>query len=806
MKININNLLKELTLEEKASLCSGKDFWHLKGIERLNIPSIMVTDGPHGVRKQETKGDHVGLGGSIKATCFPTASATASSWDIDMMKDMGVALGEECLAENVSVILGPGVNIKRSPLCGRNFEYISEDPYLTGKMGAALVNGIQSQNIGTSLKHFALNNQEYRRMVTDSVADERTLREIYLPGFEEVIKKAQPWTVMCAYNKIEGEFCSDNKKLLTDILKDEWGHTGLVVTDWGACNDRVQGIKAGLDLEMPSSGGINDKLITDAVNSKILTIAELDKVVIRVLDLIFKAEEAKRPGFKYDKDEHNELARKIAGNSAVLLKNSTNLLPITDTDDILIVGEFAKTPRYQGAGSSLINPYKITSSLDEFDNQGIKYEYKQGYNITSDIPDTKLISEAIKSAKDKKMVILFAGLTDDYESEGFDRTHIDLPESHTKLIESLTEVNDNVVVVLQNGAPVSMPWIKSVDSVLECYLGGQAGGAAAVDILLGKVNPSGKIAETFPIRIEDDLASAWFGMGPKTVEYRESIYVGYRYYDKAEKDVLFPFGHGLSYTEFEYSDIKLDKTEMMESETLTVSLNVKNCGSLVGKEIVQLYVNDTESSIFRPEKELKSFVKLLLNPGEQKCVTFKLNKRDFAFYNVELKDWAIQSGSFKILIGASSRDIRLKAELTVNSLTEIKPVDLRDKTPEYYNIKNVKNISDESFTNLLGRKIPQQKMIKGELFTITSTVGDVSKTFIGKKLYKQILKNFLSTSAGEDKIDPTMERMMKSIIFDMPLRSLPLMSGGKLSLKRVKGVLHLINSNYLKGIFTLLGR
>lgn len=607
---------------------------------------------------------------------------------------------------------------------------------------------------------------------------------------------------MCAYNKIEGKYCSDNKKFLTDILKDEWGHKGLVVTDWGACNNRVDGIKAGLELEMPSSGGLNDKLIIKAINSGLLTMEDLDKVVLRLLDLINKAEQSKNPDFKYDKNEHNKLAREIACNSAVLLKNSKNLLPITDTEDILIIGEFAKTPRYQGAGSSLINPNKITSPLDEFDNQGIKYDYKQGYNISSDVPNTTLISEASKASVDRNIVIIFVGLTDDYESEGFDRTHIDLPDSHTKLIEAITEVNDNVIVVLQNGAPVSMPWIKDVGSVLECYLGGQAGGAAAVDILLGKVNPCGKLAETFPIKLEDDLATNWFGMGPKTVEYRESIYVGYRYYDKAEKEVLFPFGHGLSYTEFEYSILDLDKTEMIDSEILTVKLNVKNTGSISGKEIVQLYVNDTKSVIFRPQKELKGFSKIELNPGEIKTVTFKLSKRDFAYYNVNEKDWAIESGNFNILVGSSSRDIRQQATLTVNSSSDIKPLDLRDKTPEYYNIKDFKNISDKSFTYLIGRKIPLQNMAKGELFSITSTIGDVSNTFIGKKLYKQVLKNFLSTS-GED-IDPTMERMMKAIIFDMPLRSLVLMSGGKLSFKSIRGFLHMINSNYLKGILTLL--
>jgi len=803
MSENIRDLLNKLTLEEKASLCSGEDFWHLKGIQRLNIPSIMVTDGPHGLRKQEVKGDHVGLGGSVKATCFPTASATASSWDEELMFNMGVALSKECLAEDVSVLLGPGANIKRSPLCGRNFEYISEDPYLTGKMGASLVRGVQSNGIGTSLKHFALNNQEYRRMAIESVVDDRALREIYLPGFETIIKEAQPWTVMCAYNMYNGEYCSDNKTLLTNILKEEWGHTGLVVTDWGACNNRVAGIKAGLELEMPSSGGVNDKLIVKAVKNGTLSIKELDRVVLRLLNLIFKANEGKQKNYRYDVDEHNNLAAEIAGESMVLLKNSEEILPLSRDERILVVGEFAKKPRYQGAGSSLINPTKVTTLLDALENLQIKFDYIQGYNIDSDIPNMELISQAVDSAKSYDKVVVIAGLTDDYESEGFDRTHLDMPDSHNKLIESLCEVNENIVVILQNGAPVIMPWIGGVKAVLEGYLGGQASGTAMVNIIFGIVNPSGKIAETFPLKLEDDLASKYFGMGPKTVEYRESIYVGYRYYDKAEKDVLFPFGFGLSYTNFEYSDLKLNNKNISDNDKLLVSLKIKNVGDVYGKEIIQLYVNDDISSVFRPQKELKAFKKIGLNPGEEREVNFELTKRSFAFYDVESKDWIVESGLFNILIGSSSRDIRLEESVTVTSDISRIIENLEPKAPEYYNLIEYNTISNSSFIELLGRNLPVQKRLKGEDFTITSTVGDVSSTFIGKILYKNISKNFLKPPSGEEEVDPTMKRMMESIIYEMPLRSLVLMSGGKISFKTVNILLHFINSNYLKGFFAI---
>lgn len=800
---DINILLASMTLEEKASLCSGEDFWHLKSIERLNIPSIMVADGPHGLRKQPQEGDHVGLGESIKSTCFPTASATASSWDPELLFKIGEALGEECIQEDVSVILGPGANIKRSPLCGRNFEYISEDPYLTGKIGSALVKGVQSKGIGTSLKHFAFNNQEYRRMVTESVVDERTQREIYLPGFEEIVKTAQPWTVMCAYNMVDGFYCSDNKKLLTDILKEEWGHTGLVVTDWGACNDRVLGVKAGLELEMPSSGGINDKLIVEAVNNGTLDEKYLDKVVIRILELIQKSINTPK-GKKFNTEEHNKLAREAASNSAVLLKNLNNTLPILKNSVPLVIGEFADKPRYQGAGSSLINPIKVTSFLDELNNQKIEHNYCKGYSIDTDEPKEDLIKEAVQKAKESSVVIIFAGLTDDYESEGFDRTHLGLPKSHTKLIKAISAVHKNIIVVLQNGAPVIMPWIDGVNGVLESYLGGQAGGAAIADIIFGDVNPSGKLAETFPLDLRDDLASEWFGMGPNSVEYRESVYVGYRYYDSAKKDVLFPFGHGLSYTSFEYSDIILGQQSITDNEEVDVTVTIKNIGKIPGAEIVQLYVKDNITTLFRPEKELKGFKKVYLEPNESKTITFTLNKRSFAYYNIDIKDWHVESGVFSILVGSSSRDIRLKSEINVASTKpDVIVPDLRELTPEYYNISSG-NISDRTFETILCRPIPKRFRKKGEKFTINSTLGDVKKTFIGKKMYNSAYKAFLPPATDSVVIDPRMERMMKAMIEDLPIRSAMLFSGGKLSRTKVAGLIAFMNKNIFKGIYNIL--
>lgn len=805
MDKDIKGLLDKLTLEEKASLCSGSDFWHTEGIERLDIPSIMVTDGPHGLRKQGGESDHVGLSESVKATCFPTASATASSWDVDLLHEMGLALGEECLQEEVSVLLGPGANIKRSPLCGRNFEYISEDPYLTGEIGTALVKGIQSKGIGTSLKHFAVNNQEYRRMATESVVDERTLREIYLSGFEAVVKESQPWTLMCAYNKVDSVYCSDNKKLLTDILKEEWGHTGLVMTDWGAMNDRVLGIKAGLELEMPSSGGLNDARIVEAVKAGILSEADLDKAVTRLLELILKSSESLKPGYKYDSDEHNDLARRVAANSAVLLKNDESILPLSKDDKIAVIGEFARSPRYQGAGSSLIQPIKITSIVDELKAQKISHGFSQGYSVKTDEVDDHLIAAAVEKAKKYDTAVVVVGLTDDYESEGFDRTHLSMPKNHRALVEAVAQVNENVIVVLQNGAPIEIPWLKDVKAVLECYLGGQASGGGAVDLLFGDVNPSGKLAETFPISLEDDLASNWFGMGPKTVEYRESIYVGYRYYDTANAPVQFPFGYGLSYTEFEYSDIQISHDTIVDTQEVEVSFKVKNIGSVYGSEVVQLYVKDIESTIFRPEKELKGFAKVHLQPGEETQVHLSLDQRAFAYYNTSISDWHVESGEFSIQVGASSRDIKLQTQIQVtSSMSEVTVPDYRQIAPEYYEIgSGQKDFSDKSFEALLKRKIPTNMVDENELFTINSTLEDVCVTFVGRQLHKMITKNFMKMVGDEDANESTV-RMMKSVVNDMPVRSMVLMGGGQFNFKMADGLLQMMNGQFIRGLVKVI--
>ena len=674
---DLKNIIAGMTIEEKASLCSGLDFWHTKGIERLGIPSIMVTDGPHGLRKQTGDAEHFGIN-SVPATCFPSAVGLASTWNRELIKKVGVALGKECQAEDVAVLLGPGANIKRSPLCGRNFEYFSEDPYLSSQMAANHINGVQSQGVGTSLKHFAANNQEHRRMSIDAVVDERTLREIYLASFEGAVKGAQPWTVMCSYNKVNGEYASENNYLLNEILKDEWGFEGFVVSDWGAVNERVAGLENGLDLEMPTSFGVGEKKIIDAVQNGQLAEEKLDHAVERLLNIIFKAVDNKKENANYDKEAHHQLSREVARESMVLLKNEDHILPLKKSGTVAVIGGFAQTPRFQGGGSSHINPTKLENILEEIktvSGTGTNVLYAQGYNLNSDEVDEDLIKEGKEAAAAVDTVILFVGLPDRYESEGYDREHLRMPENHIKLIESVAEVNRNIVVVLSNGSPIEMPWLDKVKAVLEGYLGGQALGGAIADLLFGDANPSGKLAETFPKVLSDNPSFLYFpGEGDK-VEYKEGIFIGYRYYDKKNIEPLFPFGYGLSYTSFEYSNLTLDKKDMMDTDTLSVTVSVKNTGNVAGKEIVQLYVQDVSSSIVRPEKELKGFEKIELQPGEERIVTFTLNKRSFAYYNVELKDWHVETGEFNILVGKSSREIVLTESIHVQSIVSVtKPV------------------------------------------------------------------------------------------------------------------------------------
>jgi len=760
MERDIKSLVSQMTLEEKAGMCSGLDFWHLKGVERLGIPSVMVTDGPHGLRKQQASADHLGLLNSVPATCFPSAVGLASSWDRSLIHKVGVALGEECQAENVAVLLGPGANIKRSPLCGRNFEYFSEDPYLSSQLAASHIKGVQSQGVGTSLKHFAANNQEHRRMTSDSIVDERTFREIYLASFEGAVKEAQPWTVMCSYNKVNGEYASENEYLLTDILKEEWGHEGFVVSDWGAVNERDLGLAAGLELEMPSSGGTGDAKIVEAVRSGKLPIEKLDAAVERILKIIFMSVDHRKPDATYDVEEHHAIAREVARESMVLLKNEDELLPLSKKGKLAIVGELAVKPRYQGGGSSHINPTKLEDISEEIIKSAgseASVTYAQGYELNSDHTNETLLEEAKQIAADADTVILFAGLPDRYESEGFDRTHLRLPDAQIELIQAIAEVQRNIVVVLSNGAPIEMPWLDNVKSVLEAYLGGQALGGAIADILFGDANPSGKLAETFPVKLEHNPSYLNFPGEGDRVEYKEGLFVGYRYYDMKEIKPLFPFGHGLSYTTFDYSNLVISRSSIMDNEEVTVSVDITNTGNRAGKEIVQLYVRDVESSVIRPLKELKAFDKVELQPQETKTVTFKLNKRSFAYYNVEMKDWHVETGTFQILVGRSSQDIVLQGEIEVKSTIETKPVYHRNST--------------------LG-----DIMENGEAFSI-----------VMEWLKQSPLGAMMTAQEGEG------AELAQAIIKYSPLRTIAGFSGGAITDKHLEELLQQLNNSLVAG-------
>jgi len=756
MSRDIKKIIAEMTVEEKASLCSGFGNWHTKAVERLNIPSIMMVDGPHGLRIQFKNADLSDTQNSLPDTCFPTAVNMASTWDRNLVEEIGRAIGEECRAEEVSILLGPGANIKRSPLCGRNFEYFSEDPYLSSQMAASHIKGVQSQGVGTSLKHFCANNQEHRRLTVDVKVDERTLREIYLASFEEAVKQAKPWTVMCSYNRVNGEFASENSYLLTHILRDEWGFEGFVVSDWGAVNERVKGLKAGLDLEMPYSGGERDKQIADAVKNGELPEEVLDKAVERLLKIIFKAIDNKKSDATFDKKAHHELARRAARESMVLLKNEDGILPLKKQGKIALIGAFAKNPRFQGGGSSHVNPTYLSNAYDAIvDLAGQKAEilYSPGYDLETDVVDEKLIDEAKETAAKADVAVIFAGLTDSYESEGYDRAHLRIPENHRRLIEAVAEVQGKTVVVLSNGSPIEMPWIDKVKAVLETYLGGQAVGEAVADILFGEFSPCGKLAETFPEKLSHNPSHLNFPGEGDSVEYREGLFVGYRYYDAKEIKPLFPFGFGLSYTDFEYSDIKLSKKEINDNEILTVSVKIKNIGKMRGKEIVQLYVRDVEKSVIRPDKELKGFEKIELDAGEEKTVTFSLDKRSFAYYNTEIKDWHVESGEFEILIGKSSQDIVLKEVVTVNSTTMIK-----------------------------------------KKFHMNTTLGDIMNYPGGLDKLNQYIHEYLKKHGMDKGIKHMKQSMDTEMVKYTPLRCLPSFSGNEVSKETVIKLLEDLNS------------
>lgn len=802
MELKFADLIAQMTLEEKAGLCSGKDMWHTKAIERLGIPSVMVCDGPHGLRKQDDSGVSTNLDQSIDAICFPTASATACSWDKELLYDMGCTIGEEAVAENIAVVLGPGTNIKRSPLCGRNFEYFSEDPYLAGMLSAYFINGVQSKNVGTSIKHYCANNQETYRMTINSVVDERTLREIYLLPFEIAVKMSQPRTIMASYNLINDTYATENDFVLNKVLRDEWGFKGLVVSDWGATNQRVKGLVAGHDLEMPSSGGMNDKLIVKAVKDGSLDEAILDRAVDRILDMVM-ATTTNPKDASYDKEEHYQKAKHIAEESAVLLKNEDSALPLK-AQKILLVGELAIQPRFQGAGSSFINCTKITTIEQSLRDAGIEYEFTSGYDLENDNEkkNAKLRRNAVELAKKYDTVLVVAGLPGSYEAEGFDRKHINMPESHNSLISELSTVNKNVNVVLTMGSSVTMPWIDGVKSVLCMYLGGQSSGEACVDLLLGKANPCGKLAETFALDLKDHPSTQNFPGARFSVEYREGLYVGYRYFNTVGAPVLFPFGHGLSYTQFEYSNIQASADSVTDKDIVTVSVDVKNIGETDGKEIVQLYVNDVVSTVYTPYQQLKGFEKVSLKAGEKKTVTFSLDKRSFAFYNTEAGDWQVESGEFKIMIGASSRDIKLETTVTVKSgdTATITPTDPQS----WYMNPSSEQISKEEFVAMSKLNIKEDYRIakKGE-FTADDSFEDMSHTSGLARFALKIAKPAIRMSMKADKNDPNY-LMIYEVMKTSPMRALAFSSQGMFNMKMVDGVITIMNGHFFKGVNMVL--
>lgn len=785
---DVKTLIEKLTLEEKVSLLSGKTFWITYPVERLGIPSVKMTDGPHGTREEIEGGGVTNvMKDSVPSTCFPSLVVYGSSWDRGLAYECAKSIGEEAAAQGISTVLGPGTNIKRSPLCGRNFEYFSEDPYLSGELASAFIDGLQSENVGASLKHYCANNQENSRMSIDTIVDERALREIYLPAFETAVKRSKPWQVMCSYNRLNGEFLSENKHMINDVLRGEFGFDGMVVSDWGAINRRVPGVDAGVDLEMPGNNGLNNQKIIDAVKDGTLSEEALDKAVENVLRYVEKGEKSLRKGYTCDYDKHHETARRMAAAGAVLLKNDDSTLPYDKKDKIAVIGALADKPRYQGGGSSQIHPKKLVSILDALRAENVDFDYAEGYSLKGDGYDAKLLKNAVEVAKSHDKVIVVIGLTPEYESEGFDRSHMDLPMGHNKLVDELAKVNENLVVVLVCGSPVTLPWTKRVKALLNIYVGGEAGGEAAVDILFGKVNPSGKLAETFPKRLSDNINSAYFPMGTKNVQYRESVFVGYRYFDTAGKPVRYPFGFGLSYTTFAYSDIKVSADKLTDNDVLSVSFDIENTGSVAGAEVAQVYVKDVKSTIFRPEKELKGFEKVFLNPGEKKTVTVTLDKRAFAFYNVCVNDWTVESGEFEILVGASSRDIKLSHTVAVTA-PEVGIKDYRQDAPAYYDLANATELPIEQFSAIYGKDVPENVAPKRGEFDVNSTVNEVAVTRLGKFLRSVLVFGAKLLTRGAAN-----KTMAVNGIVTMPLRSFSSFTGGLVSETSVDGLVDMLN-------------
>ena len=777
-------LLLKLTLEEKAALLSGKTVWQTRDIPRFKIPSVFLSDGPHGIRRQAGSGDHLGLNASLKATCFPAAAAIANSWDPELGEEIGKALGEEAAAQNVNIVLGPGLNMKRSPLCGRNFEYFAEDPYLAGKMAAAYIRGIQSQGVYACPKHFAVNSQEQRRMAMNAVVDERTLREIYLTGFEIAVREGKAKAIMTSYNEVNGEYANENKKLLLDILRKEWGFDGLVVTDWGGSNDHVKGVMCQSDLEMPAPGLDSARELVTAVNEGRLSMKDIDLCVDHVLDAVLdlkqKAEEKKSV---FDEKAHHALARKAAAESAVLLKNEDNILPLKPGTRIALIGDFAFVPRYQGAGSSMVNPFNVESMdqlIDEYDLQVIGKAH--GYTRNGE-PDADLKKEALEAAAGADVVLYCFGLDEISESEGKDREHMRLPQNQLWLLNELVKVNKNMVGILSAGSSIEMPWQYDLKAILHSYLGGEAGAGAILDILTGKINPSGRLAETYPLRYEDTPAFQYYPASERTSEYREGPFMGYRYYDTSMVLFRYPFGYGLSYTEFAYSALEVDEKG--------VQLTVTNVGERDGAEVVQLYVGFPDSVVFRPQKELKGFQKVFLKAGESKRVHIPFDDKTFRYWNVKTGQWEIEEGEYLLMVGASVSDIRLSGKLWVAGTTKEIPYE-KKKLPSYYSGR-ISNVGAEEFEVLLGHPVPDGKW-KGEL-GINDAICQMyyAKSRLARLVYR-ILTDKIKKSEGKGKPDLNL-----LFIYNMPFRGIAKMTGGAASMEMARGIVDMVNGKWLSG-------
>ena len=783
-------MISKMTLEEKAAFLSGKGEWQTWNFDRLGIPSMYCSDGPHGIRKQAGAGDHLGLNPSLPATCFPTAATMANSWDPELGEEIGKALGEEAEVQDVHVVLGPGLNIKRSPLCGRNFEYFSEDPYLAGKMAAGYVRGIQSRGRYACPKHFAVNSQELRRMAMNAVVDERTLREIYLTGFEIAIKEGDAHALMTSYNQVNGTYSNENTHLLKDILRDEWGYDGIVITDWGGSNDHIKGVAAGSDLEMPTPGMDSARQIVKAVQEGKLSEAAVDECVDRLLTAVLTLTKessedigAQKPS-DFDKEAHHALARKAASQSAVLLKNNGNILPLKPGTRVALIGDFAFEPRYQGAGSSMVNVTKLDKMADLIHDYDLNVVgMAKGYVRTGET-DAVMEKEAVSLAQSADVVLYCFGLDELSESEGVDRTHMRIPQNQISLLESLARVNENIVGILSAGAAVEMPWQASLKALLHGYLYGQAGAGAMLDILTGKINPSGRLNETYPVRYEDTPAFKYFPSEERNSEYREALYVGYRYYDTAKVRVLYPFGFGLSYTEFEYSNLTVDETG--------VEFDLTNMGDMDGAEVAQLYIGMKDAKVFRPDKELKGFQKVFLKAGESRHVRIPFDDKTFRYWNVRTNRWEVEGGTYTIMIGASCLDIRLTAEADVEGTTETYPY-YTNRMPSYYS-GLISQVEDSEFKELLGYPIPSGKW-SGDL-TVNDAICQMyyAKSPIARFAYNKLTK---MKKKSEEAGKPDLNILF---IYNMPFRAIAKMTGGMVSMEMVEGIVTMVNGHFFKGL------